>query len=195
MGVEGDSERALVARLRLGDPAAFDEIYDAYRPRLFGFLLRLARRRDVAEDLLEETWLRVVAHARRLRPDTRMGPWLFTVARNLFWSHCRARLVEEAVAGQLIGLWPASSALPSPFEEAAGQELAARAARALARVPAFYREVLLLVGVEGLTPAEAASVCQVSPETLRKRLSRARALLAAELETAAPAHPRKEVTP
>ena len=62
---------------------------------VFAFLLRLSRSRTVAEDLLDETWLRLVRHAAMLRPDTRIGPWLFTVARNLYWSHRRACVIEE----------------------------------------------------------------------------------------------------
>jgi RNA polymerase sigma-70 factor (ECF subfamily) len=81
--VDRDAELALVERLRQGDPDAFDEVYAAFNKRLFTFLVRLSRRRDVAKDLLEETWLRLVKHARRLRADTRLGSWLFTVARNL----------------------------------------------------------------------------------------------------------------
>jgi RNA polymerase sigma-70 factor (ECF subfamily) len=193
MGVDRDSELALVARWRQGDATAFDAVYDAYRSRLFGFLLRLTHRREVAEDLLEETWMRAVAHAPRLDPATRLGPWLFTVARNLFWSHCRSRQVETAGAAQLVGLWPAPTPPPSPFDDAAAGEFQGRVFRALARLPAIHREVLLLVGVEGLTPAEAATVCQVSPEALRKRLSRARALLGAVLagEPGAAARPAR----
>src|SRR3546814_15604755 len=76
-------ELQLVGRLRTGDPEAFDAVHDAFNARLYNFLARLSNRRDVAEDLLEETWLRLVVHARRLNPDTRLGPWLFTVARHL----------------------------------------------------------------------------------------------------------------
>src|SRR5437899_9441374 len=81
--VDRDTELALVERLRQRDADAFDEVYAAFNTRLFTFLVRLSRRRDVAEDLLEETWLRLVKHAQRLRADTRLGPWLFTVARHL----------------------------------------------------------------------------------------------------------------
>jgi DNA-directed RNA polymerase specialized sigma24 family protein len=88
--MEPEDETALVAGLRCGDAAAFDRVYDLYRPRLFAFLLRLSRRRTVAEDLLDETWFRLVAHARSLRPDTRLAAWLFTVARNLYWTHRRS---------------------------------------------------------------------------------------------------------
>ena len=59
-----------------------------------------------------------------------------------------------------------------------------RELQALAGLPVLYREALLLVGVEGLRPAEAAVVCGVSPEAMRQRLSRARALLAERLEDA-----------
>ena len=68
-----DDEQVLVARLSAGDTGAFDEVYDAYRPRVFGFLLRMTRNRALAEDLLDETWLRLVRHATRLLPDTRLG--------------------------------------------------------------------------------------------------------------------------
>ena len=53
--MDPDDERPLVAGLRAGDAAAFDEVYDAYRPRVFAFLLRMSRSRTVAEDLLDET--------------------------------------------------------------------------------------------------------------------------------------------
>jgi len=180
--MDRETELALVAGLRAGEAAAFDAVYDAYRARLYAFLARLSRRRDVAEDLVEETWLRLVAGAARLTPDTRLGPWLFTVARNLYFSACRSRLLEETVAGELLGLWPVVGRQPSPFEEAAASELERRLERALAALPLPAREALLLVGVEGLAPSEAAAVCGVTPEALRQRLSRARALLARELE-------------
>jgi RNA polymerase sigma-70 factor (ECF subfamily) len=179
--MDRECELSLVARLRDGDAAAFDEVYDAFRPRIFSFLCRLARRRDVAEDLLEEVWLRLVARAHDLRPDTSLAAWLFTVARNLYWSYCRARHVEEEHEADLIGLWPSSSWRPSPFEEAAGSELDARVERALATLRAPYREVLLLVAIHGLTPGEAAKACGIAPEALRTRLVRARAMLAEAL--------------
>lgn len=180
--VDRSSELQLITRLRAGDAAAFDEVHSALNGRLFGFLARLSRSRDVAEDLLDETWLRLVRHAHRLDSDTRLAPWLFTVARNLYVSYCRSRSLEESTAG--IGLWPVSSPPPSPFEAAAASQLARRVEAALASLPAATREVLLLVGVEGMTPSEAAGVCGVSPETMRQRLSRARALLAARLDEA-----------
>jgi RNA polymerase sigma-70 factor (ECF subfamily) len=179
--MDRESERALVGRLRDGDAAALDAVYEEYRARLYSFLARLSRSRDIAEDLAEETWLRLVASGGRLRLDTRLGPWLFTVARNLYYSYCRSRALSEAASDGLIGLWPGGSSRPSPFESTAARELERRVERGLATLPATYREALLLVAVEGLTPSEAAGVCGLAPEAFRQRLSRARAALDREL--------------
>src|SRR5262245_21711025 len=180
--VERDTELALVERLRQGDPEAFDDVYAAFNAHLLTFLVRLSRRRDVAEDLLEETWLRLVKHARRLRADTRLGPWLFTVARNLHVSFNRSRMLEDSAAASLIALWPFVSERSSPFEAAAASELERRIERALAAMPGASREVLLLVGVAGLDHSDAADVCGITPEALRQRLHRAREALSKALD-------------
>jgi RNA polymerase sigma-70 factor (ECF subfamily) len=175
--MDRERELHLVEGLRAGDPAAFDAVYQAFNVRLYNFLARLTNRRDVAEDLLEETWLRLVANAPRLRPDTRLTPWLFTVARNLHASHCRSRLLEDTHSAGLLGLWPSGRAEPSPLVAAEASEAERRVMQALTSLPLTYREALLLVAVDELSPAEAATVCGVSAATMRQRLCRARALL------------------
>jgi RNA polymerase sigma-70 factor (ECF subfamily) len=179
--MERDFEVALVGRLRAGDLTAFDAIYDAWNPRLFSFLLRMTKNRAIAEDLLEETWLRLVSGGEGLAAATRLGPWLFTVARNLFLSDYRSRVREQACARDLISLWPGGFSR-SPHDSALLREFEERLEAALAEVPPMYREVLLLVGFEGLRPADAAAVCGITPEALRQRLSRGRTLLAQRLK-------------
>lgn len=180
--MDRESELALVARLRAGDTNAFDIVYEAFHARLFSFLARLARNRDTAEDLLEETWLRFVDYAPKLKTDTTLAPLLFTIARNLHVSYCRARLIEDSYSLDLIGLWPSGSVRPSPFESTVANETGLRIEKALAAMPAIYREALLLVTIDGMKPAEAAAVCGVSPEAMRQRIHRARALVAQELD-------------
>lgn len=180
--VDPETERVLVERLRAGDTHAFDDVYAAFNVRLLTFLVRLSRRRDVAEDLLDETWLRLVRHATRLRADTRLGAWLFTVARHLYISYLRSRMLEDSVVTGLIALWPVSAPHASPFETAAATELERRIERALATLPLASREVLLLVGVAGLDHADAADVCGITPTALRQRLHRAREALAMALD-------------
>lgn len=185
-------DRALIERLRARDAAAFDEIYERFNTRLFTFLVRLSRDRDRAQDLLEETWLRLVSHAERLRPDTTLGAWLFTVARNLYLSECRAKILEQSDTA----LFSHASGAPSPFEQTAANESQRRLEAAIAALPLIYREVLLLVGSEGMTIAEAAAVCGISNDALRQRLSRGRAMLAERMQ-AGPVLPlnHREVLP
>jgi RNA polymerase sigma-70 factor (ECF subfamily) len=177
-------ELDLVRRVRAGDADAFDAIHAEFNTRLFNFLARLSRRRDVAEDLLDETWLRFVDRAHRITPDTQLGPFLFTVARNLYVSYCRSRLLEEAQTADAIGLWPLGTPRPSPFDATVANETGRRIEEAVAALPAAHREALLLVAIEGLKPAEAAAVCGVTPEAMRQRLSRARAAVALHLAEA-----------
>jgi len=115
-GMDRELELEVVARMRAGDAGAFDAIHAEFNARLFNFLARLSRRRDIAEDLLDETWLRFVDRAHKLKPDTRLGPFLFTVARNLYVSYCRSRMLEDSQTADVIGLWPLGTPRPSPFE-------------------------------------------------------------------------------
>ena len=180
--MDRESELLLVARMREGDAGAFDRIYGEFNGRLFSFLTRLSRRRDVAEDLLEETWLRFVDRAPKLRPDTHLGPFLFTVARNLYVSYCRSRQIEDSQTVDMIGLWPLGTPRPSPLDATVANETGRRIEAALAELPAIYREALLLVAVEGMRPAEAAAVCGITPEAMRQRISRARSAIASRLD-------------
>jgi RNA polymerase sigma-70 factor (ECF subfamily) len=180
--MDRESELLLVAQVRTGDAAAFDRIYAEFNPRLFSFLARLSRSRDVAEDLLEETWLRFVDWAPKLRSDTHLAPFLFTVARNLYITYCRSRLLEDAQTIDMIGLWPLGTPRASPFEATVANETGRRIEAALADLPAIYREALLLVAIEGMRPAEAAIVCGITPEAMRQRIRRARGAILRRLE-------------
>lgn len=169
------TERDLVDRLRRGDGDAFDSVYAAFRAPIYGFLARLSGRRDLAEELLQETFVRLAARATSLREDTRLGAWLYTVARNLHVSHARLTALDAARVDRASLEVPARPA--TPFEETAAGQTQLALERALASLPATYREVLLLVAVDRMEPSEAAQVVGVSPETLRQRLSRARTMM------------------
>ena len=167
--------------LRAGDSGAFDIVYHAYRTRLYGFLLRLTRDAALAQDLSQETWLRLAANAGRLAADTQLQAWLFRVARNLFVSQRRWLIVQEACLSAL-RLARAPNALPTPLEQACVDARALALERALGALAVRDREVLLLVTVEGLNANEVATIVGTSHAAVRKRLSRARAALARALE-------------
>lgn len=166
-----------IQQLRAGDQRAFDSVFRRYRPRVYSFLLRLTGRPALAEDLLQETFLRLSRKAGELSPDTRLGAWLFTVARNLVFDERRRVLLSL----DRISRWREWRALDNradtPAEITAGNETARRLQAALADLPLMWREILLLCGVEGFEPAEAARILGIADEAARKRLSRAREAL------------------
>jgi len=177
----GQERRPLVVpdvldRLLTGDPGAFAIVYEAYRTRLHTFLLRLTRDEHLARDLSQETWLRFAANVRRLPPGSEPGAWLFSVARNLFRSQRRWVLLDR----ERLAEWGFQRALgvpASPLREATEHELTRRVEQAIANLPLGYREVLLLVSVEGFENAQVCAMLKLEPAALRQRLSRARAML------------------
>ena len=180
--------RDLVDRLRSGEGAAFDELYAAERDRVYRFLFRLCGgRRDLAEDLFQETWMRLARHARTLRADTDLVAWLYTVGRNLHRSHARWAVVDRRALGRLERWWYLDDA-PSqrPDERAAAAAALSRLEAAIAELPGAQREVLLLAVGEGLPQDEVARLLGMSHDAVRQRLSRARAALARQVETEDP---------
>ena len=162
---------ALPALKRL-EPWAVESVFDAYSSRLNGFLRRMGASTEVAEELVQETFVRLVRHAPRLADDTRVGAWLYTVARNLWISHRRWAWVDGTRLLELA--WAPSRPNDTPAELHAANEAQARIERAVAALPATMREVFLLVVGEGLEPGEAAAILGITPEAARQRLTRAR---------------------
>ena len=155
-------DHAILALLGRRDPRGFDQAYERYGARLFTFLTRLLGRdhRHLAEDLLQQTFLRLAEHGPELRPDSDLRAWLYTVARNAFLGQLRGRKLERDSQGlELVTSY-------SPDAE--------------------DRELLLLVGAEGLPPLAVSRLLGIEPATMRKRLERARQRLLQELERAAP---------
>lgn len=168
----------LVARLRGGDAAAFGEVYARFSDPIYRFLLRLSGRREVALDLHQDTWLSAARHAKGLAEETDLAAWLFTIARN------KHRSWRRFIALDWLRFDREADELPDAAEAPrteARDELAS-IEKALMALPEGHREVLLLIGVEGMSTSQAAEVLGIQPDALRQRLSRARAALAGELE-------------
>ena len=174
-------DAALCQRLQRGDASAFDDVYRRHTPGLFAFLARLSGRPAIAEELLQETWLRLATHVRGLARDTNLRAWLYTVARNLYRSHRRRALLDL----ELLRFWRRTlrdqSPAPSPHEMAVVSEAERRLEAAVAALPLAQREILLLVAVEEFSPSQAAEILRVRPEAARQRLRRARAAIGAAL--------------
>jgi len=168
------ADRDLVALLRERDARGFDAAYARYAARVYGFLVRLTRSRALADDLLQQTFMRLAERGPSLRPESDLRAWLFTVARNALHSHARAAATAARAEPPCViidGALTESSLALNELE------------MALARLTREDRELLLLIGVEGLGPREVAFMFGIDPAVLRKRLSRARARLAEVLDT------------
>ena len=183
-----EQEADILEGLRRSDAAAFDALYTLYRARIHGFLLRLTGRRDVAEDLFQETWLSVARAAPRLREDTRLAPWLFTIARNQWVSHRRWSMLDVSRLVTLGDDAHFASVDPAPDEALATSREVARIERAIGALPASLREALLLVGVEGFDQKEAAAMLGITHDTMRQRVTRAREKLGALVAADEAAH-------
>ncbi|MBS2016071.1 MAG: RNA polymerase sigma factor [Deltaproteobacteria bacterium] len=182
--VPNPEEAELVARLRRGDAEAFDRVYATYHPRIFSFLLRLSGRRDTAEDLAQETWLKLAKAAPGLREDTMLAPLLFTIAKNSFTSHRRWAMLDLSrivtFGMETVAREPSE---PTPETQHEHSRAMALLEEALGRISVGSREVLLLVGVEGMEQEQVAGVLGISYDALRQRLSRARKELAEKMQS------------
>ena len=177
-----------LALLRRRDPRGFDQAYVSYGARLYAFLRRLlgSEQQHLAEDLLQQTFLRLAEHGPELRADSDLRAWLFTVARHAFLGHVRTRrpLAEP----------PALELVADYSTDVEARLLLGDVEQALERLSLEDRELLLLVGVEGLEPVTVSRMLGVEPAALRKRLARARQRLLAQLERA-PRAEEKEALP
>src|SRR5574341_1803423 len=134
-------ERAEIARgLRRRDPSVLDRLIEQYQHRLFRYLVYLAGNRALAEDLFQETWLRVLERGRQYDGKSPFETWLFAIARHLLIDTLRRKSPAslEALREPQEGGTPfePASAEASAFELAAGQEQEAQMAAAVAAVPA-----------------------------------------------------------
>ncbi len=164
-----------MARLRQRVPGAFEELYARHRDEIWRFLRRLSGSDDLAQDLFQETWLAAARHAHRLLDDTRLLPWLYTIARNKQRNALRLHLFDE---GRRTGSAREPAAAPATPEQEADVRGRARAVtEAFGRLAEAHREILILSVVEGLDSKAIAAILDLREDAVRKRLSRARAEL------------------
>ena len=169
-----DSDEELFARFRdRRDVAALGELYDRYETVLVTFAGRMLG--SSGDDVLQETWIRAMQHAREWSPEAPMRAWLFRIARNLCLDVLRSRGValDAAAAEARLELEPAGGAFEYPVSDPLFIEIMERAVLTL---PPAQREVVLL-RVEGLGFSEISRITQVGVNTLKSRMNQARRTL------------------
>ena len=182
-------DRADMARLVTGQDAALNALMERHATPIFRFLYRMLGSEDDANDLAQETFVRVYRARASYRPEQTFSTWLHTIAANLARNQLRWRSrhptvslnAESETTERTLGeSLPASVATPAQTAEASERAEAVRAA--VQRLPDDLREAVVLCEWEDLAVAEAAAVLNTTPKAVESRLYRARQLLRERLK-------------
>jgi RNA polymerase sigma-70 factor, ECF subfamily len=168
-----DDDAQLMLAYARGEMRAFESLYSRHRAALYRYLMRQARDTEIANDLFQEVWSRVIVNRARYEPRAKFRTFLFTLAHNCFIDHCRRTKarpggsnIEDADAADLL---PAEDEL-RPDARLERDEASARYRAALASLPPEQRDVYLLHEESDLSLDEIARVTGVGAETAKSRL-------------------------
>jgi RNA polymerase sigma-70 factor (ECF subfamily) len=197
LSVQAHSENVAIAQgLKRQNPELLDQLIELYQHRLLRYLLFLTGKREVAEDLFQETWIRVLLRGAQYNGKARFDTWLFAIARNLVIDLSRKRtmasLDEMSETGSDDRPYEISVPGPSPLEQFQSRENCAEVGEVLLKLDSTYREVLVLRFYEELSLDEIASVTRAPLSTVKSRLYRGLAALKPEMERLRASRPSLE---
>ena len=183
-------DRADMERLAAGQDTALSDLMERHATPVFHFLCRMVANEDDANDLAQETFVRVFKSRDSFRASEKFSAWLYTIAANLARNHFRWRSRHPAISietetgdsEQTLGnTLPADS--PAPNESALVAERAGAVRAAVAKLPEDMREAIVLCEWEELSMAEAAVILGTTPKAVESRLYRARGILRERLKS------------
>ena len=179
----------LVTRAKGGDSLAFDRLVELHAPAVYNLALRITRSREDAEDCVQEAFLRAYSGLRRFRGEAAFSTWLYRVALNVARETAKKRLRRPLAATDLMADGPddppeldrvgerIASDDRTPEEALVINQKRAVVLRAIHRLPAHHREVIVLYDLQGLGYAEVAGILRIRVGTVKSRLNRARLAL------------------
>jgi RNA polymerase sigma-70 factor (ECF subfamily) len=183
-----ERENAEIARgLKRQDPELLDQLIETYQHRLMRYLMFLTSKREVAEDLFQEVWIRVLRRGSQYNGKARFDTWIFTIARNLVIDLSRKRtmasLDEMREGREDSDAQPFEIVQdgPGPLEQFQCRENASEVAVVMGTLDANYREVLTLRFHEEMSLEEIAAITRAPLSTVKSRLYRGLAALKPEL--------------
>jgi len=192
---DADAEALALAMNRYadGDDSAFAELFRKLSTRLRAFLLRLSGRSDVADDLTQETFLRMHRARGSFAQGSAVMPWVYAIARNCFIDYARVRSRMVLSSDDEGGALELSTGPEASAEEAVSALRSAQTVeRVLATMTVARREAFVLLRYEGLSVEAAAQVLGISEGAVKLRAFHAYELLRAALREPAVAPPSKE---
>lgn len=182
-----DSDETLMLAYVAGDTTAFERLYARHRQPLFRYLMRQARQRELAQDLFQEAWSRLIDARERYEVRARFQTFLYTIAHRVFIDHCRRSAVRPTTSATLADgsqLDCEGAAVDDPAKAAEREELQRRLRDALDALPLEQRDAFLLHEEGGLSLEQIAGITGVGRETVKSRLRYAVAKLRATLAPA-----------
>lgn len=183
-----ESEASAIARgLRRRDPDLLDRLIEQYQHRLLRYLTYLSGNRELAEDLFQETWIRVLERGHQYDGRHEFSTWLYAVARNLtldYLSKKRPLSLDGLMEDEEHAPLEPADTRPMAWEVMQQQEQAERVNAALAGIPVEYRETVMLRFQEGLALDEIATVTGAPLGTVKSRLYRGLNMLMSRLKGA-----------
>ena len=171
------ADELLAIRCQLGERAAFADLIDRWHEPLWRYLRRLADSNQTADDLVQDTWVRVLRGIAGLRDATRLRPWLFGIARRNAMDRLRAQYTRPTDGDAAL------ENLAAPEVDASLEADLAALESGLETLPARERETLALFYLRELSIDQIATLLEVPPGTIKSRLFRARHLLRDQLAT------------
>ena len=183
-----ESEASAIARgLRRRDPDLLDRLIEQYQHRLLRYLVYLSGNRELAEDLFQETWIRVLERGHLYDGKHEFSTWLYAVARNLTIDYLRKKSpisLDGLMEDELHAPLEPADTRPMAWEVVQQHEQAERVSAALVSVPAEYRETVVLRFQEGLALDEIAAITGAPLGTVKSRLYRGLNMLLSRLKGA-----------
>jgi len=171
-----EDTRALANGLQKHDPELLDRLIEQHQHRLYRYLLFLTGNAALAEDLFQETWIRVLERGSQYNGKSKFESWLFAIARNLVIDASRrkkmASLEEMGDPESAAPYDPPDETSTPVLQMLVSRENAKAVQLSLLKIPAYYREVLLLRFHEELGLEEIASVTATPISTVKSRLYR-----------------------
>lgn len=174
----------VAALAREGREAAFRELVRRYERPVFSLIFRMVRDRETAEDLAQDTFIKVLNHIDRYRPEFKFSSWLFKIANNVTIDHLRKRQLDTvsidgsphaATAAEAEATsFDVRSRGESPLDEMESRELGSAIERAIATLRPEYRACILLRHVEGRSYEEIAATLDLPLGTVKTYIHRAR---------------------
>jgi RNA polymerase sigma-70 factor (ECF subfamily) len=185
------SDPEVVTLARKGSEAAYRELLSRYERPVFSLVFRMVRDRETAEDLSQETFIKVLNNLDRYSPEFKFSSWLFKIANNLTIDHLRRRRVDtisiegapDAVTAESAKATSIAvvSASESPLEELESRELGTAIERAIGKLRPEYRACIMLRHVEDKSYEEIAEIVKLPLGTVKTYIHRARHELRAAL--------------